>query len=168
MVGASARHNRSTGALFAQLNAHLAGSGCEAFVTDMKVRVDDAFYYADVVVTCTSVESEAVYLTEPVLVVEVLSESTEARDRLEKWIAYRSLPTVREYVLITKDRPLLEAFRRAGDGWEQAVFEAEDTVELVSVGLTFPVQDLYRTPSAALLGQQRRGGAAGIAWRADI
>ncbi|MDN5938309.1 MAG: Uma2 family endonuclease [Salinisphaera sp.] len=147
MVGSTARHNRISGALFARLRAHLAGSSCEAFVTDIKVRVDDAFYYPDVVVSCVPVDPTAVYLTEPTLIAEVLSDSTEGRDRMEKWIAYRSLASLQEYLLIAQDEPRLEALRRRGDGWEQAVFGADDVVELESVGLSFPLQDLHTVPA---------------------
>jgi Uma2 family endonuclease len=143
MVGATARHNRIAGALFARLNTHLGGSGCEVFISDMKVRAGEAFYYPDLVVTCEPVAPEAVYLTAPTLSVEVLSESTEGRDRLEKWAAFRTLPSLREYVLIAQDRVALEISRRSAEGWDQFAFEGAEEVELASVGLQFPLQELY-------------------------
>ncbi len=73
----------------------------------------------------------------------VPSESTEGRDRLEKWIAYRSLPSLREYLLIAQDRPLLEVLRRREDGWDQIIFEGGDTVDLDAVKAAFPLDSLY-------------------------
>src|SRR5680860_720037 len=123
MDSATARHNRIAVRLASRLESHLAGSPCQTFTSDMKIRTADAFYYPDVVVTRQPVAPEAVYLNEPVLIVEVLSESTEARDRLEKWIAYRALPSLSEYVLIAQDGGLLTctgAVKRGGirSAWE--------------------------------------------------
>ena len=83
MVRSTAGHNLIAGGFYAAVTAHLSGSSCRAFLSDMKVRVDRAFYYPDVVVTGSDVRPEDVYVTEPVVIVEVLSESTEARDRFE-------------------------------------------------------------------------------------
>ncbi|MBA2410909.1 MAG: Uma2 family endonuclease [Gammaproteobacteria bacterium] len=91
MGGSTARHNLLALGLAARVHAHLSGSPCETFISDIKVRSADAFYYPDVVVTCQPVAPDAVYLTEPTMIVEVLSESTDARDRLEKWTAYRAV-----------------------------------------------------------------------------
>ena len=88
MVRSTAGHNLIAGGFYAAVTAHLSGSSCRAFLSDMKVRVDRAFYYPDVVVTGSDVRPEDVYVTEPVVIVEVLSESTEARDRFEKRLAY--------------------------------------------------------------------------------
>ena len=143
MVGATARHNRIALALAGHLNRHLEGSGCQTFISDMKVRAAAAFYYPDVVVTCAPIEPEAVYLTEPKLVIEVLSESTEGRDRLEKWAAYRTLNSLEEYVLVAQDRRAIDVYRRFKDGWKQVGFESEEELELDSVNLRLPMADIY-------------------------
>ncbi|MBA2491003.1 MAG: Uma2 family endonuclease [Gammaproteobacteria bacterium] len=143
MVGSTARHNLLALGLAARLHAHLSGSPCKTFISDMKVRSADAFYYPDVVVTCQPVAPNAVYLTEPTLIVEVLSESTEARDRLEKWTAYRALPSLSEYVLIAQDRPAVEVYRRSENGWNQISLGAGETVELASVAFEVSLDELY-------------------------
>ncbi|MGH8501210.1 MAG: Uma2 family endonuclease [Gammaproteobacteria bacterium] len=143
MVGATARHNRIAVRLASRLESHLAGSPCQTFISDMKVCAADAFYYPDVIVTCQPVAPEAVYLTEPVLIAEVLSESTEGRDRLEKWAAYRALPSLREYVLIAQDRPAVEVYRRNEEGWDQISLDSGETMELVSLDLEVPLDELY-------------------------
>lgn len=88
MVGASEAHNRIALNLAAALNTHLRGGPCRAFISDMKVRVRDAFYYPDILVTCDRADSEEYYKTLPVLIAEVLSASTIDRDSLAKRIAY--------------------------------------------------------------------------------
>lgn len=143
MVGATARHNRIALRLATRLEAHLGGSQCQTFVSDMKVMAADVFYYPDVVVTCQPVAPEAVYLTEPALIVEVLSESTEGRDRLEKWTAYRALPSLREYVLIAQDRPAVEVYRRNEEGWDQISLEIGEIIEFTSVAFMLPLDELY-------------------------
>jgi Uma2 family endonuclease len=87
-VGASKRHNRIVLALASVLRSHLAGGPCATFVADIKVKVGRSFYYPDIVVSCHGDEGDQHYETEPLLIVEVLSESTEARDRFEKRMAY--------------------------------------------------------------------------------
>jgi Uma2 family endonuclease len=77
------------------------------------------------------------------LIVKVLSESTEGRDRLENWIAYRNLPSLREHVLIAQDPKGIEIYRRTPDSWDQINLGPGDDVELASVGLRFPFNELY-------------------------
>ena len=146
MAGASARHNRIAGNIFTRLNVHLDGADCEPFISDMKVRVaPDLFYYPDVFVACDPPGGDPYFRTEPRLVVEVLSPSTERADRREKLAAYRDCPSVREYALVSQDGTRVELHRRAADGWHAEVFDAaEDRVTFDSVGLTLFLRDVYR------------------------
>lgn len=82
VVGSAARHNLINLAWVARLRAHMTGKGCSTFMSDMNVRSGAVFYYPDVVVTCRQVASDALFVTEPKLIVEVLSESTQGRDRI--------------------------------------------------------------------------------------
>lgn len=133
MVGASGLHNLLTLAIAASLRQHLRGSPCHVFMSDMKVRVEDAFYYPDVVVVCGTIDVGASYQTVPTLVVEVLSESTEARDRLEKRLAYQSLESLKEYVLVTQDKMRVEIYRRVEDGWQLETYSYGDRVRFASI-----------------------------------
>ena len=146
MAGASARHNRIAGNIFARLNEHLDGAECEPFISDMKVRVaPDLVYYPDVVVTCDPPGGDPYVRTEPRLVVEVLSPSTERADRHEKLTAYKNCPSVREYVLVSQDRMLVELHRRVGDEWQtEPLTEADERCAFDSVGLTLTLADIYR------------------------
>jgi Uma2 family endonuclease len=143
MVGASVLHNLIAGSLFGALRDHLRESPCHVFMSDMKVRTDDVFYYPDVLVTCGTVDPGAYYQTAPILVVEVLSESTEARDRLEKRLAYQKLESLKEYALVAQDKMRIEIFRRTQDGWEVETYSYGDRVRFASIGLETPIESLY-------------------------
>ncbi len=149
MAGASKRHGTLAGNAFIALRQHLRGRPCGVWMADMKLRVraDAAYYYPDVVVTCDAAdlgpEAPKDYLEAPTLVVEVLSESTEPVDRREKWLSYRRLPSLTEYVLIDQERAWVEVFRRTPAGWTQDIFEAGESVRLESVDLTLAMAELY-------------------------
>jgi len=149
MAGASKRHGTLAGNAFITLRQHLRGRPCGVWMADMKVRVraDSAFYYPDVVVTCDATdlgpEAATDFLEAPALVVEVLSESTEPVDRREKWLSYRRLASLAEYVLIDQNRAWVEVFRRTPAGWTQDIYEAGESVRLESVNLTVEMAELY-------------------------
>jgi Uma2 family endonuclease len=146
MAGASARHNRIALNIGGRLNDHLDGGECEAFVSDMKVRVaPDLFYYPDVIVTCDPPGGDPYFRTQPRLVVEVLSPTTERADRREKLAAYRNCPTVREYALVSQERMMVELHRRTGDEWQTEILtNPDEECALASVGLTLRLRDIYR------------------------
>ncbi len=144
MVGASAVHNLIAATLLTILSDHLKDSSCQVFISDMKLRVEDAFYYPDLFVTCEKFDAKSVYLTSPMLVVEILSESTEARDRLEKRIAYQHLDSIQEYVLISQNKAKVEIFRRLENAWEVETYSYGDIVNFRSVSLDIPIEQIYK------------------------
>jgi Uma2 family endonuclease len=149
MTGGSQRHNRIALNIASRLLAALSGRPCQVFMSDVKLHVarDTAYYYPDVMVTCgapATAATEAVVVTDPVVVVEVLSPGTEAIDRREKLAAYRSLPSVMEYVLVSQERMMVEIYRRQGEaGWLYLSGKAGDTLTLESLQVGMPVIDLY-------------------------
>jgi Uma2 family endonuclease len=141
---------------WALLRGHLRNGGCRAYALDMKARIEalNRFYYSDVMVTCDdrdgppdrSVDQRTnnTFKSHPCLVVEVLSESTEAFDRGDKFIDYRHLDSLQEYVLISQIRPQVEVFRRNDEGlWVLHPYGDGDTVELASVGWSGAISELY-------------------------
>jgi Uma2 family endonuclease len=142
MVGVSRVHNLIAIALAAKLYAALHPPS-RVYVSDIKVRVGDDFYYPDVVVSNEPLVPESYYLTEPVAVIEILSPTTEARDRLEKRIACQRLPSVLEYVLVAQDQPSIEVFRRQADGWEIETYGAGEFFRLASIGFCAAVDAIY-------------------------
>ncbi|MEO1132134.1 MAG: Uma2 family endonuclease [Cyanobacteria bacterium J06639_1] len=147
MAGASNNHVTIAGNLFALLRSHVRGSGCRVFISDTKVHVQsrNSYYYPDVVVSCDRRDREFPnFLRYPKLIVEVLSDATEAFDRGDKFADYRTLDTMAEYVLISQKHPQVEVFRHDENGqWTFAPHAENDTLHLVSVDFQCPVIDLY-------------------------
>jgi len=146
MVGTSVGHNLIALNLASTLTQHLRGGQCRALMSDVKVRIrthrDDRFYYPDLAVTCSNLKPSDYYTESPVLICEVLSDSTERQDRADKFYAYRKLASLQEYVLVAQDLMRVEVYRR-NTGWELEVYGAEDRVRLESVGLEFAVVEAY-------------------------
>lgn len=147
MAGASGAHITITGNLYVMLRAHLRGRGCQLFFADMKVYVDrrNRFYYPDLLVTCDDHDRKSDYYKEfPVLIIEVLSDSTEARDRGEKLHAYSQLDSLKEYVLISQKQPQIECFRRDNTGqWTWEHYGPGDSLVLTSLDWTGTVDAIY-------------------------
>lgn len=143
LVGARARHHLIAGTIEAVLRQHARGKGCHVFQSDMKVRINDVFYYPDVVVTRGNVDLDSHYQTEPVLVIEVLSESTEAKDRLEKRVAYQSIARLQEYALVAQDKMRIEVIRRDGAGWQVETSSYNDRVRFTSLEFECAIELFY-------------------------
>lgn len=148
MAGETQSHNTIAVNLFALLRNHVRGTGCRAFTANMKVRIEaaDTYYYPDVTVTCDERDrdSAASFIRYPSLVVEVLSESTAAFDRGDKFADYRQIETLQEYVLINPERVSVECFRRNSQGrWELYAYSAGEEIHLASVDFRAAIAALY-------------------------
>lgn len=146
--GASRRHVTLSGNLFAALDDTLTGTPCRSYMADMKIEIaaKHSYFYPDVFVTCDPDDHRAEQtMSHPLLVAEVLSPSTAAYDRGDKFIAYRSLPTLNEYLLIDPDHQQVELFRKGADGlWVLHDFAPGQTVRLASVEAAIPWERLFR------------------------
>ena len=147
MVGATRRHVTVAGNVFRLLSNALEGSSSRAYISDMKLRIEaaDAFFYPDVLVTCDAKDHQSeTYMVSAVLIVEVLSPSTEAYDRGEKFAAYRKVPTLREYLLIDPVSRRIEIYRAGTEGqWVLTEVNSNGTLSLSSVDIEVPVQQLF-------------------------
>lgn len=143
MVGTSQRHNLITLALGSVLRERLRGTPCRVFMESLKVQVAHNFYYPDLVISCNPGEPSHTVVTDPRVIIEVLSTSTEARDRLEKRLAYQRLSSLQEYVLVSQWQPRVEVIRRTESGWELETATAEDSLRLLSLQLEIPLEALY-------------------------
>jgi Uma2 family endonuclease len=149
MSGASRGHNLIVVNVIAHVRPHLRGGGRESYVADMKVRLVGSFKYVypDIVVVCGEPQFEderTDIVTNPTLIIEVLSGSTEAVDRGVKWNGYQRIPSLREYVLVAQDRPSVERYARQGHLWlYEAVEGTESAVTLDSIGLSLPMDVVY-------------------------
>ena len=148
MAGASDIHVTIAGNLFALLRNHVRGTLCRVYIADMKARLEarNCFYYPDVLVTGDPRDAEtATYKRFPKLIVEVLSESTEAFDRGDKFTDYQTLDTLAEYVIINTRHQRVECFRRTADDlWLLQTYTPKNThFELTSLQFTETFEALY-------------------------
>ena len=159
MTGASIRHNIIAGNLYTALRTHLRGTPCRALMEGVKLylKKERSYFYPDVMVTCESrlleLDAQMQIVDSPTLIIEVLSPSTEGIDRREKLRAYRTLPSLKEYALVSQDECKLELYRRRGDiAWDIITFEPGDAVEFASVELQLPIADVYFEAGVACSG----------------
>ena len=147
MAGAEDRHVTVAGNFYIALREHLRGTPCRTFMSDMKLQVAAAnsYFYPDVMVTCNSADAASpLSKAEPVLLVEVLSPSTAAYDRGEKFVHYRRIASLQEYVLVDIDTRRTDVFRKqAGGMWVLHPFEGAEPVNLASVKLDVTVESLF-------------------------
>ncbi len=116
-------------AIIRDLGVAVRGSGCTMLTSDQRIVAwpGEHFVYADASVVCGPLElaeGTTDVLANPCVVFEVLSRSTEAYDRGDKWAAYRWISSLREYVLASQARPRIELFRREREGWRYEVVDA--------------------------------------------
>lgn len=151
MSGGTDAHNTIALNAAIALRTHLRGTGCQTYIADVKVQPPIRnYYYPDVFVTCDPADREtSKYKRFPKLIIEVLSASTEAFDRGDKFIDYQKIESLEEYVLINTRHQRVEVFRRSeGQLWLLQGYDAADgqsdiVVELKSVGLSIPLAALY-------------------------
>lgn len=148
MVGTTPLHNQISLNVAFALRTALKGRPCRVFMSDVKLRVvsANAFYYPDVFVTCGAANpaQEAKLAVDAQLVIEVLSEGTSAYDRGDKLHAYRKLPSLQEYVLVSQDLRRVELYRRGPDvGWTFLTFERDEVVKLASLNFELSLATIY-------------------------
>ncbi|HJT56149.1 MAG TPA: Uma2 family endonuclease [Ktedonobacteraceae bacterium] len=145
MSGGSANHATISGNIHAILKSLLRGGSCRVYNSDMKVRVSEKrYFHPDVVVSCDSHDrGNTDLIRSPRVVVEVLSPSTEARDRGRKLQCYLACPSVEEYLLVDFRSMRIEIYRKEQKKWVYDAFGADDEVEFASLGVSFPVADAY-------------------------
>ena len=150
MSGGTVQHNVIAVNLSAELRQQLKDRPCYVFSSDLKIWIAaaDTFTYPDVSALCGEIEYRddgQDVITNPSLIAEVLSDSTEAYDRGEMFARYRTLPSFREYLLLSQKRMRAELYVRQEDGsWILKVFEApDDVVEMASIHCSVHLGDLY-------------------------
>jgi Uma2 family endonuclease len=149
MTGASERHNLLAGNLYTAFRAQLRPRGCRVYVSDMRVKISATglYTYPDVIVVCGTPQFESAEvdtLLNPQVIVEILSKSTEDYDRGTKFVHYRSLPSLAEYLLVAQDRVHVEHHLRQNEGWLLTETDRlEDLLELPSVGARLDVAEVY-------------------------
>lgn len=149
MAGGSLAHSAIAVNLTVALGTALRGKPCRPYNSDAKVQLAGSIRYPDASITCTEQASEVRarqgVVNEPVVVFEVLSDSTSLRDRTEKNAEYRATSSIRRYVMLEQDRMAVTVFERAGEDWVGHLLFGENAVlALPEVGIeAIPLRDLY-------------------------
>ncbi len=152
MSSGTFQHSQITVNLTSELRTRLKGSPCQTLESNMRLRVKNAgkYVYPDITVICNkpvfdSDDLKQTTITNPTVIIEVLSQSTERYDRGKKFDAYRELPTLREYVLISQDEPRVDIYQRRDDGqWVFKWFQGmEQSAEFESLGISIPMHEIY-------------------------
>ena len=157
MAGGTPRHGRLAARITSELGNALKGRPCVVYSSDVRIRIEstDRSTYPDLSVVCGAdrfAPDDANALVNPLIIVEVLSESTESTestersDRGEKFAHYQRLASLREYLLVDQERPRIEVFRRQGNSWLLSIYEAGATVRLESVEAGIEVDAVYADP----------------------
>ncbi|HYW13251.1 MAG TPA: Uma2 family endonuclease [Longimicrobium sp.] len=163
MTGASSVHATIAGNVFAELRTRLRGGSCRAFISDLRIQVAGGrrYTYPDASAVCGEprfMDGTPDTLMNPALIVEVLSPSTEAYDRGDKFLHYRGIESLQEYVLVAQDRVLVERFVRAGEFWTlSTVSDGDASLELTSVGCEIPLREIYENAALPAPGSPSGG-----------
>jgi Uma2 family endonuclease len=157
MAGSSPEHNKIALSLASEIRAQFRGKRCEVYMSDVRLRVTPAglYTYPDVMAVCGGAqfaEGDLETLLNPTMIAEVLSRTTEAYDRGGKFDDYKTLPSLREYVLVSQDKVLVERFTKQGDRWVPTELrDLDETLILESIGCAIPLREIYA--GIALAGQ---------------
>jgi Uma2 family endonuclease len=151
MAGASPEHGRIGANLTAALSARLRGGGCRVYTADVRVHIQETgmLTYPDLSVVCGEPrfdDGRPKGILNPTVLIEVLSETTEGYDRGDKFRHYQTIPSLREYVLVSQARPRVEVFRRDSDsgGWAYQDYSGDDALlVLTSVEAKIPLAEIY-------------------------
>jgi Uma2 family endonuclease len=149
LAGGTADHSTIALNLASILRGLLRGGSCRVYNSDMRVYVSASHYtYPDVVVTCHEQDRGKVETVKhPYLIIEVLSPSTAAYDRGEKWLRYQRCTTLQGYMLVSSERRLVEVYQRESAGWHYTTFVDGETIEMSSLQLRFLIADVYEDTS---------------------
>lgn len=148
MTGGTINHSQIAIKITSMLNNHLDGSECKTLNSDARINIleTDDYSYPDGSVTCDHRDKgNAQYIAYPCLIVEVLSNSTEAYDRGDKFYRYRRNPVLQDYVLVSTKSIAIDLYHKNNSNeWVIINYRAGDTIELKSIELSFPIEQVYR------------------------
>ena len=154
MAGGTPDHAALAMAVGASLKRQLEGKKCRVYSADLRVRVVATGFagYPDVTVVCNKLErdpEDANTATNPAVVVEILSASTEQYDRGEKLQQYQQMPSLLHVVLVSHDEKRIEVWSRGDEGWNVVSARPGESAVLDRVGCRLEVDDIYRDPLSA-------------------
>jgi Uma2 family endonuclease len=142
MAPASMKHSIIKGNAFAALHSALAGTPCTALVDGPQILTDEISAIPEAVVTCVPIDLSTPVIAAPVLIVEVMSPSSEADDAGRKWFSYRKIPSLKHYLVLSQDERAVLVHSRAGDLWRER-FIGAGALELDDPPLRLEVDAIY-------------------------
>lgn len=150
MAGASVPHNRIVRNTLSGIDAFLNGKKCEVFPSDLKIHVQtkSSFVYPDLSIICDGLQfykDRNDIVTNPSVIIEVMSQHTERYDRGKKFMLYRQLPSVKEYVLISSMEARVEKFSKTPDAWTMKEYsDGESILQIDSIEYRIAISEIYR------------------------
>jgi Uma2 family endonuclease len=143
MTGASLANVTITMNIAFALRQSLRGSGCRPFTNDAKVLAGGSVRYPDVTVTCTHFGGKDDIVPDPIVVIEVISPSTEREDRGRKKFDYFATPSIQQYAIIEQDARRVDLYTRSGDRWTDEIIEGDAVLKLSSIGVEISLDTVY-------------------------
>jgi Uma2 family endonuclease len=143
MVGVTVAHGAIQRNLLGLLFNRLRGYRCQAYGSDVKIRVAGRIRYPDAFIVCSPLEREATVVHDPVVVFEILSPGTSYTDRIEKNREYRATPAVQRYIILEQSRAAATVQARSGAHWLADVLIAQGELEMPEAGISIPLADIY-------------------------
>ncbi len=154
MTGGTDAHAAIQANIITALTIRLRSKICYVRGPDIKIQTGPGYRYPDAFVSCTPVARDATVAADPVVIFEVMSESTARTDRTTKLLEYRSLPSVQRYVMLEQDQPVATVFTRAETGWGLGRLNANDTLAMPEISVEIPMRELYDGLKLAPVEQQ--------------
>ena len=143
MAGGTDEHAAIQANLLAALVPRLRGTPCRVRGSEVKIKAGSSYRYPDAFVRCTPVERGATVTDEPVVIFEIMSPSTERKDRTIKLREYRAIPSMRRYVLLEQDGAVATTYARTDTGWIVDQFDGDGILDMPEIGISVPMAELY-------------------------
>jgi Uma2 family endonuclease len=145
MTGGTAAHSAIQGNLIYALTGRLLEAPCQPHGSELKIRVAERIRYPDAFVVCTPVPPRSKVVTDPVVIFEIVSESSVATDFVIKNAEYRATPSVQRYVVLQQTKPAAVVFSRKGEDWVSDLLSGDDAVlRMPEIGIDIPLSEIYR------------------------
>ena len=143
MTGAREAHEEIAANLITALRTRLRGRECRAYGANMKVFVDGSYRYPDALIVCGPRDARRMVAVDPVVVFEIISETTENTDRIVKALEYRNTPSIQRYVILQQTQVGATVFTRTGADWAARVQGGGSVLQIPEAGIDLPLDELY-------------------------
>jgi Uma2 family endonuclease len=143
MTGASGAHVTITVNLTTMLREALRGTGCRPYSSDAKIEANGTIRYPDIAVICRPVDDRENMFPDPVVVIEIISPSTEREDRGRKKFDYFATPSIRQYAIVEQNDRLIDLYTRTQAGWIDEIITGDAVLNLSSIGVEIPLDAIY-------------------------